>query len=89
MRLEPHPLIVFELDDSRVHLSHRQVFNVAAWCTAVFAGNLVWTRAGKVYTSVVSHVCALAFSLSFVWTKPPPPLSFSLLPALSLSGKKT
>ena len=43
MLLEPHPLVVFELDDSRVHLSHRQVFNVAASCTAVFAGNLVRT----------------------------------------------
>ena len=46
MRLEPHPLVVFELDDSRVHLSHRQVFNVASWCTAVYAGNLaVFLRA--------------------------------------------
>jgi len=31
---------VFELDDSRVHLSHQQVFRAASWCTAVFAGNL-------------------------------------------------
>ena len=46
MRLEPHPLIVFELDDSRVHLSHRQVFNAAAWCSAVFVGNVaVFLRA--------------------------------------------
>eukprot|EP00740_Mantoniella_antarctica_P011713 CAMPEP_0181367776 /NCGR_PEP_ID=MMETSP1106-20121128/11644_1 /TAXON_ID=81844 /ORGANISM="Mantoniella antarctica, Strain SL-175" /LENGTH=410 /DNA_ID=CAMNT_0023483667 /DNA_START=867 /DNA_END=2096 /DNA_ORIENTATION=- len=46
MALTPHPLVVFDLHDPRVHLTHRQVFNMAAWCSAVFAGNLaVFLRA--------------------------------------------
>ena len=40
MRLDPHPLTVFELEDSRVHLGHRQVWTLCGWCTAAYAANL-------------------------------------------------
>ena len=38
MRLHPHPLVVFELDDARIHMGHREVFKCAFYLTAVFAG---------------------------------------------------
>jgi len=65
MRLEPHPLVVFELDDSRVHLSHRQVFNVASWCTAVYAGNLaVFLRAAASGNDGIAAMMPLTLYIS-------------------------
>jgi hypothetical protein len=40
MRLDPHPLVVFELDDARIHMGHREVFKMASWLTAIFVGSL-------------------------------------------------
>mmetsp|Transcript_2988 Transcript_2988/g.11741 ORF Transcript_2988/g.11741 Transcript_2988/m.11741 type:complete len:450 (-) Transcript_2988:162-1511(-) len=40
MRLNPHPLVVFELDDARIHMGHREVFKCAFYLTAVFVGSL-------------------------------------------------
>jgi len=67
---DPHPLVVFQPDDGRAHLTHSQVWGIAHKCTLLYltsaAAFLVFANRATARDRATAHLCAAGTYVSAI-----------------------